>query len=117
MLDILRSAVNSIPFFSFVCWMGLLIAESIRANPKISALAKRIDPEALFIRKYAYGMGFSANRYWVDKNHPSFTPQVQEEWDKVYGAHWRRIVAGFIVFPVVLLSASLLYYLLRQIIF
>jgi hypothetical protein len=94
--------------------MGLLIYESIRANPKIKAMAKKLNPECKFIRKSTISMYFSSNSFWVDRKHPNCTPEVLEEWDTVYGVHWRRIIAGFVMLPVISLFAQFLRHLLLK---
>lgn len=114
--NIIRSILPQIVPFSLFCWMGLLIYESIRANPKIKAQAEKLDPERQFIRKSTANLYFSSNSFWVDRKHPNCTPEVLAEWDKVYGVHWRRIIAGFIMVPVVSLIAQFLRYLLLKLI-
>jgi hypothetical protein len=114
--DGLKYLINSIPWLAFLGWMGLLIAESIRANSRISEVAIRFDPKAEFVKKRDFGMGFASNSYWVDRLHHSCTAEFLNEWDRVYGGHWRRVVFGFLLLPIVGGGSQFLRYVLRQII-
>jgi hypothetical protein len=110
---VIKFIVDILPWLAMIAWFGLLIYESERARPKIVALQDFHDPNHEFVRKQNFGLGFAGNSYWVDKKNPRCTPEFLTEWDKVYGAHWRRIYIGLLLLPVAILLGRLLRFILN----
>jgi hypothetical protein len=100
MTYLLAGFVRSIPFISFCLGMALLIYENQTASHKIAAVQKEYDPEHDFVRQNNTPMGLASNSYWVDKAHPKCNPEFLTEWDRVYGAHWRRITFLLFLIPI-----------------